>query len=167
MARPERWSKQTTVLAACSAGLVLIHVLIDQHIGLWGASSDHMSALQATHVGSKGLLFGWWVLVLAWARRPAKPGAPMAVLLLVSIEGFLSEGLVALVVCPPPCAGAFPYQDLVHVANLVVGGLATGAAYLSWKRSQGPSGWVLPAVTIAIIVLGSAVSGALALQTFA
>lgn len=165
MALHERWSQQTSVLAACSAGLVLTHVLIDQHIGLWGASSEQMSVLQAAHVGTKGLLFGWWVLMLAWARSPARPGAPLALLLLVLIKGFLSEGLVALFACPPPCAGAFPYQDVVHVANLVVGGLASWAAYRSWKQASDASRWLLPVVTIAIIVLGSAISGTLALET--
>ncbi len=90
MLAPSDRVERATWLAAASAGLVLVHVLIDQHIGLWGPTSDSMSHLQAANLGARGVLFAWWMLVVVWIQDPGRKGAPLALFLLVFIEGFLS-----------------------------------------------------------------------------
>lgn len=151
-------------LAAAAAGLVLAHVLIDQHIGLWGATSDEMSPLQAANVAGHGLLFAWWMLVIAWAREPARPGATMALTVMVGVEAFLLNGLVALAACPPPCAGAFPYQDIVHVATVVVGGWAGLVGYRAWEADHRGESRHLTWLTVAVMVTSMALSAPLSIQ---
>lgn len=151
-------------LAAASAGLVLAHVLIDQHIGLFGPTSEAMSLLQAANVAGHGLLFAWWMLLVAWARAPARPGATMALTAMVAVEALGLNGLVALAACPPPCAGAFPYQDIVHVATVVVGGWASLAGYRAWKTSHRGEGQRLTWLTIAVIVASMVLSAPLSIQ---
>ena len=34
-----------------------------------------------------------------------------------------------LVGCPPPCSNAWPYQDVAHVASVIVGALAARSAW--------------------------------------
>lgn len=164
MTRQRVSGERIVVLSAAAAGLVLAHVMIDQHIGLWGATSEQMSPLQAANVAGHGLLFAWWMLVIAWAREPARPGATMALTVVVGVEAFLLNGLVALAACPPPCAGAFPYQDLVHVATVVVGGWAGLEAYRSWRASHRGESRRLTWLTVAVIVASMALSAPLSVQ---
>lgn len=164
MRREQGAREQVTILSVAAAGLVLAHVLIDQHIGLWGATSEYMSPLQAANVAGHSLLFAWWMLLVAWAREPARPGAMMALTVMVAVEAFLLNGLVALAVCPPPCAGAFPYQDIVHVAIVVVGGWAGLAAYRVWGADHRGEGRRLTWLTVGVIVASMALSAPLPIR---
>lgn len=155
---------RVAVLSAAAAGLVLAHVMIDQHIGLWGVTSEQMSLLQAANVAGHGLLFAWWMVLIAWARAPARPGATMALTLMVGLEALLFNGLVALAACPPPCAGAFPYQDIVHLAIVGVGGWAGLTAYRAWQTRHRGEGRRLTWLTVAVIVASMALSAPLSIQ---
>lgn len=155
---------RVTLLAAASGGLVLAHVLIDQHIGLWGATSEQMSLLQAANVAGHGLLFAWWMLLIAWARAPARPGATMALTVFLAVEAFLLHGLVAVTACPPPCAGAFPYQDIVHVGIVVGGGWGALAGYRARGASHRGETRRLTWLTVAVIVASMALSAPLSIQ---
>lgn len=164
MLAPSDRVERATWLAAASAGLVLVHVLIDQHIGLWGPTSDSMSHLQAANLGARGVLFAWWMLVVVWVQDPGRKGAPLALFLLVFIEGFLSHGLVAIGACLPPCSGAFPYQGFAHAANLLVGGWASWETFGLWRARPQPSGRWMAGGTVAIIAVSSLISAYLALR---
>ncbi len=86
-------------LSALALGVSLTHVFIDWHIGLFGASSMHMSALQAGLVLSFGLVAAWWALALALASQGHKSAL---VSLLVLDLGFtlLANSVAVLAACP-------------------------------------------------------------------
>lgn len=112
-----RWLGWTT--AAFSA--TIAHLLIDQHIGLYGPASEMMSGWEATNVGRHAVLAGLWVAVSVAATHSAD--ARRALLWLVVIDAALLNGAVAFLVAPPPSA-AFPYQDVVHGLALATGVVA-------------------------------------------
>lgn len=138
-------------LSALALGVSLTHVFIDWHIGLFGASSIHMSALQAGLVLSFGLVAAWWALALALASQGHKSAL---VSLLVLDLGFtlLANGVAVIAACPPPCTGAFPYLDISHIGNLVVGGWAAYATWKAVRASAEPIRWLAPTATIALLV---------------
>src|SRR5215217_621044 len=66
----------------------------------------------------------------------------------------LGNGL-PLAFCPPPCASAFPYQDLAHVGNLLFGTWAASACWRAARTSEQPPGrtaWMLPGVALVAVV---------------
>ena len=67
MAVIERRTSAWLWLSALALGVSLTHVLIDWHIGLFGAPSMHRSALQAGLVLLFGLVAAWWALALGLA----------------------------------------------------------------------------------------------------
>ncbi len=138
-------------LSALALGVSLTHVLIDWHIGLFGASSIHMSALQAGLVLLFGLVAAWWALALALASQGQK-SALVSLLVLDISYTLLANGLAALTACPPPCAGAFPYQDISHIANLLVGAWAAYATWKAVRTSAEPVKPLVPVVTVALLV---------------
>ncbi len=54
----------------------------------------------------------------------SKLTTPVSVLVLDLGYALLANGVAVLAACPPPCAGAFPYQDISHIANVIVGAWA-------------------------------------------
>ncbi len=110
-------------LSALALGVSLTDVFVDWHIGLFGAPSMEMSALHATLVLLVSVVPAWWALALALASHGQKP-ALVSVLVLDLGYALLANGVAVLAACPPPCAGAFPYQDISHIANVIVGAWA-------------------------------------------
>lgn len=135
----------------------LAHTLIDQHIGLWGDSSDEMSALQAANTTAQGAVYGWWLLVIAFGVQGDR-WALRSVLAMAFVNAFLFHGLIALFAAPPPTS-AFPYQDLAHAASLTTGG--TAAVLTRRKLLDAPPGGrrYLFYGAIAVVVLSQALSG--------
>lgn len=114
---------------------VLVHVLIDFHIGLYGGSSDVMTLAQAANAVRIAVTAGGWMIALGVAMGGSRTGTACA-LAFVSIWGLLVNGIVAFLVVPPPSA-AFPFQDVAHVGGIVFGGFAS---YLLWHRLRHQEG---------------------------
>ena len=162
MAAIERRTSAWLWLSALALGVSLTHVLIDWHIGLFGGPSMHMSTLQAGLVLLFGLVAAWWALALGLASQGQK-SALVSVLVLDVGYALLANGLAVIVACPPPCEGAFPYQDISHIANMIVGPCA---GYVTWKAMQAsaePVRPLLPVVTVALLVAVFAISSVSAL----
>lgn len=115
--------------------VVLLHVLVDFHIGLYGASSEVMTLAQAANALRVAVTAAGWMVALGVAMRGSRTGTACA-LAFVTIWGFLLNGIVAFSVVPPPSA-AYPYQDIAHVGSIVFGGLAS---YLLWHRLRHQDG---------------------------
>lgn len=135
-----RFSALTTptgVLVTNGAALavVLLHVLIDFHIGLYGPSSEVMSPAQAANALRIALTAGGWLVALGVAMRGSRTGTACA-LAFVAVWGLVLNGIVAFLIVPPPSA-AFPYQDIAHVGAIVFGGLATYALWGHLGRQRG------------------------------
>lgn len=136
--------------SAAALAASLAHVLIDYHVGLYGrASSTAMSSLQATNVLLTCLVYACWIASLGLATSGYRSGL-LASLVLTVGWATLWNGLVGLIVCPPPCRNAFPYQDIAHMSSLIFGGLA---AYTTWQKIGDTTGPVDPVPTICIIVV--------------
>ncbi len=121
-------------VAAMSASAA--HVLVDIHLGLFGASSSSMSLLQAMNIAFACLVLSWWVLCLA-AASGAAPGALSGALILAAVWALLATGMAAVAAAPPP-SDAFPFQDLTHLAGLVLGALAAVATWRELARNHTP-----------------------------
>lgn len=156
MAGIERRTSAWLWLSALALGVSLTHVLIDWRIGQFGAPSMHMSALQAGLVLLFGLVAAWWALALALASQ-GKKSALVSLLVLDIGFALLANGVAVLAACPPPCAGAFPYQDISHIANLLVGAWAAYATWRAVRASAEPIRWLAPTATIALLVIVFAV----------
>ena len=118
-------------LNAIALAFSLIHVLIDFSIGLWGKSSTVLSAAQMLNITAIALTYGWWVWALGGAARGEWRGLA-GVFALTLLWSFLANGVLGLLVAPPPSA-AFPYQDAAHLGNIVFGGLALWALWPSLR----------------------------------
>ncbi len=116
---------------AAALGATVAHLLIDYHIGLYGETSEIMSALQAASAVRQAVLIAWWLLLAVAAVYDS--GALRALFWLVVVDAAIMNGAVAFAVAPPPSAG-FPYQDLAHGAALVFGVIA--AVRISRRRAQ-------------------------------
>src|SRR5215207_11574709 len=140
-------------LTALALAFSLAHFLVDWHISLFGASSEILSVSQAALVGLVCFLYAWWGVSLAAAALGARAGL-LSLATLSAGWSVLGNGL-PLAFCPPPCASAFPYQDLAHVGNLLFG---TWAAYESWRAARaspqppGRGAWMLPGVALLTVV---------------
>lgn len=111
------------VVNGAALTVVLLHVLIDFHIGLYGGSSEVMTLAQAANAFRITLTAGGWMVALGVAMRGSRTGTACT-LAFVVVWGLLFNGLVAFLLVPPPSA-AYPYQDIAHVGSIVLGGLAT------------------------------------------
>jgi hypothetical protein len=63
-------------------------------------------------------LYALWTSALVVAAQGSRPA--MAATLLLCAVGALGNGL-SIVACPPPCGGAAPIGDIVHIGSLVFG----------------------------------------------
>ncbi len=138
------------LLSAAALAMSLAHVLIDYHIGLYGsASSTAMSSLQAANIFLTCLVYACWVASLGLAMGGYRSGL-LATLLITVGWAFLWNGAIGLIVCPPPCRGAFPYQDIAHMGSLVFGALA---AYTTWQKISDTTGPINAFLTACIVVV--------------
>lgn len=129
----------------------LAHVLIDYTMGLYGKISVVMSPLQATTILLICLVYAYWMLMVGWASGGEK-SALLSLLMLTLIWSLLANGIAGMAACPPLCSGAFPYQDIAHLASLIFGGLAAYTTWRKLRRTEGASGWWLPAYTSILLV---------------
>lgn len=123
------------VLNGAAMTAVLLHVLVDFHIGLFGPSSEVMTAAQAGNAFRVAATAGGWLVALGAAARGSRTGTACA-LVFVATWVFLVNGVVAFLVVPPPSA-AFPYQDVAHVGSIVLGGTASYALWRQLARQEG------------------------------
>src|ERR687885_763435 len=138
-----RWLQLNVLALAFS----LAHVIADWHIGLFGASSEAMSAPQAALLWLISGLYAWWGLSLAAAARGPRAGL-LGLVALSAGWAALGNGL-PIVFCLPPCPGAFPHQDIAHVGSLLFGGWAAYASWRAARSSEQPparAAWGRPAV---------------------
>lgn len=119
------------IVNGAALAVVLLHVLIDYHIGLYGPSSEVMTPAQAANALRIAGTASGWMIALGVSMRGSRTGTACA-LAFVVVWGLVFNGLVAFLVVPPPST-AFPYQDLAHVGGIVFGGLA---AYVLWGRMK-------------------------------
>lgn len=146
--------------AAAAFAAATSHLLIDVHLGLYGANAADMSVVKGAWIVARSLLWGWWLLLVPLAVL-GRAGALAAVMIVTAVEAFLLDGLVAIVVAPPPSA-AFPWQDITHVAALVTGGVAVWRMRVARVRRPGPAGGrATIATTAALIVVTKALSAPL------
>lgn len=117
-----------------------------------GPTSETMTFAQGAALAVDAMLVGWWLYAAA-GTATGDSSALGALTLLLFLEPVLLDGAVAFVVAPPPAA-AFPYQDLSHLASLVLG----VGAVLTLRRSIGWGQWGWPSwVAVGLKVLGGAV----------
>jgi hypothetical protein len=138
-------------LTAAALAASLAHVLIDFHIGLFGSSSLVMSGWEACAIISTALAYGAWTWVLAQAKDGDRTSLA-SVLAFAGIWSFLSNGLIAVIVAPPPSA-AFPYQDLAHFSNILLGGLASYSLWRAMRAAPPVVRWRFPAMSVIGILL--------------
>lgn len=124
------------------------HAIIDWHIGLFGASSPAMSPSQAGLAFGMSLLTALWAMGLAWSANGEARGHATA-LTVALLWGFVGNGVV-IAACPPPCADAFPFQDLAHVGSVVFGGAAAVASWRQLKAADGNAGWLVPGIAVGV-----------------
>ena len=150
------------VLNALALAFSLAHLLVDWHIGLFGASSQAVSGSQAALLWLASFLYAGWGLGLAAAARGARAGL-LSLVTLSAGWAALGNGL-PLVFCLPPCAGGYPHQDLTHVGSLLFG---SWAAYARWQAARaseqplGRGGWLFPAAGLVVVVALYALEAAL------
>jgi len=72
-------------------------------------------------------LYALWASALVVAAQGSRPA--MATTLPLCAVGALGNGL-SIVACPPPCGGAAPIGDIVHIGSLVFG---VWAIFESWR----------------------------------
>ena len=138
--------------AAFSA--TLAHLLIDQHIGLYGSTSESMTGWEAANVGRHAVLAALWVGVAVAATDSAD--ARRALLWLVVVDAALLNGAVAFLAAPPPSA-AFPFQDLSHGLALVMGVVAAVVLVRSLPDVGPPRGRGWRTATAGVLIAVQAV----------
>jgi hypothetical protein len=129
----------------------LSHFFIDIQIDLFGSAPDTLAPLQAINIAVTAILFGVWAHNLGLGGRGSKNGLVTAFIFSL-LWAVVANGLVALIVAPPPSHG-FPYQDIAHGLSLILGG---AAAYVTWQEIKSDSRpvrmWGFPSLAIALIV---------------
>ncbi len=142
------------LLVGAAIASSLAHLFVDVFIGLFG-SGKAMSFPQALLLFAVAALYGWWPVAFVMTER-REPGGPAALLLLCGLWAALGNGVAGLVGCPPPCANAFPYQDLTHVASLVFG---AAASYAIWRAHRGAltfrARWPVTAIALVLAVIAA------------
>ena len=127
----------------------LAHLILDWHIGLFGPSSPQLSVRQAALVWLVCLAYGWWAMALGLATQGHRAGLT-SLLVLSAGWTFAGNGL-PIFACLPPCAGAFPYQDIAHLGSLLFGGWAAYATWRAMRASHGAPGLVMPIMTVLLV----------------
>lgn len=135
------------VTAAFSA--TLAHLLIDQHIGLYGSTSESMTGWEAANVGRHAALAALWMGVVVAATHSAD--ARRALVWLVVVDAALLNGAVAFVAAPPP-SSAFPYQDVSHGLALVTGVVAAVVISRSLPDLGPPHGRGWRTATVGVLI---------------
>lgn len=160
----ELTSTQNAWIAWTAAALLasLAHVLIDFHIGLYGEASSRVSSLQAANLFLTSLVYGWWIYAVAVAGSGNGP-ALVSALVVAALWAFLWNGLIGLMVSPPP-SSAFPYQDIAHVSSIVFGADASAAIWRASRSIETEVSWTMPVVAGVIVLLALVVQSVLGLQ---
>jgi hypothetical protein len=148
-----------TIWASLALGLSLVHVLIDFSIGQYGDTSSSMSLLQSANIFLFGLIYASWPAAMGWAGGGNRTGA-VCLLLLVVAWSFLTNGLGALAACPPGCDDAYPYQDVAHIGNAVIGGIAGNTLWRKIRAEPGRVSWGFALCVAAALVAAWAVQAA-------
>jgi hypothetical protein len=149
------------VASVLALAATLAHLLIDVHIGLFGASAPEIGPLQMVNIGIIAAVFAYWAYAMAYALA-GSASALAAVVVFSAFWAAFANGAVALVVAPPPSLG-FPYQDITHGLSLVFGTLATVLAWRELKARGSDLNYALPAIAAALVIANLAVQGLLAL----
>lgn len=123
------------VINATALVAVLVHVLIDYHIELYGPGGEVMSLAQFANALRIAVTAALWLGALGLAMRGSRTGTAVA-FAVVTIWVFLLNGIVAFLVAPPP-SDAFPYQDIAHAGGVIFGGLASYALWGQLGRQPG------------------------------
>lgn len=147
---PDRWLPWATVAFAAT----IAHLLIDQHIGLYGTTSEAMSSWEAVNVGRHTVVAGLWMAVAVAATNSAD--ARRALLWLVVIDAALLNGAVAFLVAPPP-SDAFPYQDISHALALAAGVVAAWVITRSLPDVGLPQSRAWRIATAGVLITGQVV----------
>ena len=113
-------------LSVFALSVSLTHTFIDLFIGLYGSGAE-MNVLQAGLIAALAALHGWWAAAIAHAASGRGGELTLALLAGVWLLGW--NGVGGLVGCPPACPNAWPYQDVAHVASVIVGAMATRSAW--------------------------------------
>lgn len=117
-------------LSVVALSVSLTHTFIDLFIGLYGSGST-MNLLQAGLIAALATLHGWWAAAIA--RAASGRGAELTLALFAGVWLLGGNGVGGLVSCPPSCPNAWPYQDVAHVASVIVGALAI---HLAWRARR-------------------------------
>ncbi len=149
-------------LNAVALAFSQVHTLIDWHIGLYGPSSSFMSLDQAVLVASFGALLIGWAFSFGSAGRREKAGL-VSLFIFAFGWSFLANGVVAFGACPPPCANAFPYQDMAHLGNIVFGGMAAYSTRRAVAETSGLIQWKGPAISLILLLFPFVVGSVVAL----
>lgn len=126
------------------------HFVLDWHIGLFGDRSDAVSPLQAVLVWLVAGLGALWLVAFAAAGRDE--GWGFALLVPLSIAWAVGGNGIPILFCPPPCAGAFPHQDIAHLGSLAFGILGAITAWRAGRRI-GMSGRSVAAASVALVAV--------------
>ncbi len=113
-------------LSAFALSVSLTHTFIDLFIGLYGSGAE-MNPLQAGLIAALAALHGWWAAAIA--RAASGRGAELTLALFAGVWLLGWNGVGGLVGCPPPCLNAWPYQDVAHIACVIIGALAARSAW--------------------------------------
>ncbi len=147
-------------LSGVALAFSLVHVLIDYQIGLYGQTSPDASWVQAGLALVIGLLYAWWGVSFGMAGGSAWQAAGITGLLGLSLLwSFLANGLVGVIVCLPPCRGAFPYQDIAHFGNIIFGAWASYATWSTLRASRVGVRWWAVLVPVLLVVAMFALQG--------
>ena len=119
-------------LSVVALSVSLTHTFIDLFIGLYGSGAQ-MNLLQAGLIAALAALHGWWAGAIA--RAASGRGAELTLALFAGIWLLVGNGVGGLVGCPPPCSNAWPYQDVAHVASVIVGALAARSAWAGRRQA--------------------------------
>ncbi|HSJ29452.1 MAG TPA: hypothetical protein VLB67_14690 [Acidimicrobiia bacterium] len=140
-----------TVLAFVAT---VFHVLIDQHLGLFGAVSSDMSVVKGLWGLFQSLLLGWWMLMAALAVG-GNGVALRSCVVLTAIFAFGVNGVVAIIAAPP-ISDAAPWQDISHFGAAIAGFQATRTGIRQLGKQGSPKGGRLLVISVAILVATAA-----------
>lgn len=127
--------RMVIALNAIAMTVLIFHVLIDFYIGLYGPVSTDMELIQAGNAFRQAVTIGLMLVALPMAMRGSRTATACA-LAVVALSVLVFDGIVAIIVAPPPSAG-FPYQDIAHFSAVGFGALATYSLWDQLRRQEG------------------------------
>jgi hypothetical protein len=145
-----RWLVWTVLAFAAS----VFHVLIDLHLGLFGAVSSDMSVVKGLWGMFQSLLLGWWMLMAALAAG-GNGAALRSCVVLTAVFAFLFNGVVAIIAAPP-ISDAAPWQDISHFGAAIAGFQATRTGFRQLGSQGSPPGGLLLVISVVILVATAA-----------